>query len=158
QSPPTVPLPFFALNSRSSRFLKTSYATEERSAGGVLSHKFFDFLEGGVYGKFSNTGAFKGEDDDLPPINNFFTGNRAAAVNNPTAFLPGFNQNVELVTYGGYGELDKRNNDDGLTKGFYFYGRFGSIEGLDNDQTATSINSSDFGWIEGELDGRVYIP
>jgi outer membrane protein assembly factor BamA len=63
------------------------------------------------------------------------------------------NQNARLISYGAFGELDMRNNESGLTKGGYFYGRFGSVDGVDTDG-----QFSDFGWLETELDGRAYIP
>jgi hypothetical protein len=146
---------FFGIGPRTSdTLLETNYATEQRSIGGILSHKFFKFLEGGLYGRFSNTGSFKSVNTDSSDIviNALFTGNPATA--DLTRFLPGLNQNVELVTFGGYGELDLRNNDKGLTQGAYFYGRIGSVEGIENG----SSNFNDFGWLETELDGRVYIP
>jgi outer membrane protein assembly factor BamA len=40
-----------------------------------------------------------------------------------------------------------------LTRGWYLYGRFGSVDGIDNGNSF-----SDYGWIETELDGRIYIP
>lgn len=145
---------FFGIGPRTSELLETDYATEQRSIGGNVSHKFFKFLEGGLYGRFSNTGAFKSVNTDRNDIviNALFTGNPRTT--DLTRFLPGLNQNVELVTYGGYGELDLRNNDKGLTRGGYFYGRIGSVEGIENG----SNNFNDFGWLETELDGRVYIP
>jgi len=60
---------------------------------------------------------------------------------------------VRLVSYGAFTEVDLRNNERGLTRGGYFYGRFGSVDGVD-----TGASFSDFAWIETELDGRVYIP
>ncbi len=148
---------FFGIGPRTAKFavgsVETNFASEARSINGVLSHKFFKFLEGGLYGRFSNTGSFKGEDERDLLIDNFFSGDPATAVTNPLAYAPGLNSNVELVSYGGYAELDLRNNDKGLTQGGYFYGRFGSVEGINNGNSF-----SDYGWNEIELDGRVYIP
>jgi hypothetical protein len=147
----------FGIGPRTAKYavgsVESNYATESRSVNGILSHKFFKQLEGGLYGRFSNTGSFKGVDDDDIVINNLFSGDPATAVTNPVIYTPGLNSNVELVSYGGYGELDLRNNDKGLTQGAYFYGRFGSVDGIDNGNTF-----SDYGWLETELDGRVYVP
>jgi len=108
-------------------------------------------LEGGLYGSFSSTGSFRGEFSGDPPIDALFSGN--PNVTPVTNFLPGFQQNVRLVSYGAFAEVDMRNNERGLTRGGYFYGRFGSVDGVDSGNAF-----SDFGWIETELDGRVYIP
>ena len=130
---------------------ETNFSTERRSYNGLFSHKFTPRLEGGLYGSFSSTGAFRGEDDNDQPIDTLFSGN--PGVSPITSFLPGFQQNVRLVSYGAFAEVDLRNNERGLTKGGYFYGRFGSVDAVDTDNTF-----SDFGWNETELDGRVYIP
>jgi outer membrane protein assembly factor BamA len=62
---------------------------------------------------------------------------------------------AKILSYGAYGEFDRRNNDRGLTKGFYLYGRFASADGLDYDNKPVF---QDYGWLEGELDGRAYVP
>jgi outer membrane protein assembly factor BamA len=142
---------FFGIGPRTSDLLETNYSVESRSYNGVFSHKFNKKLEAGIYGRFSNTGSFNGESDRDPLLDTLFTGNPLAA--DPTRYLPGLNTNAELFHYGAYAELDLRNNEKGLTQGGYFYGRFASVDGLDNGNAF-----SDYGWIETELDGRVYIP
>jgi outer membrane protein assembly factor BamA len=142
---------FFGIGPRTSRLLETNYSVESRSFNGVFSHKFTKKLEGGVYGRFSNTGSFNGENDQDPLLDTLFSGDPLTA--DTTRYLPGLNSNVELFQYGAYGEFDLRNNDRGLTQGGYFYGRIGSVDGLKNGNAF-----SDYGWIETELDGRVYIP
>jgi hypothetical protein len=142
---------FFDFGSLSPEDPETNFGTERRSYNGVFSHKFGSKLEGGLYGAFSSTGAFRGEDDRDPPIDQFFSGNPSVAT--ATTFLPGFQQNARLVSYGAFAEVDLRNNERGLTRGGYFYGRFGSVDGVDTDN-----QFSDFGWNETELDGRIYIP
>jgi hypothetical protein len=130
---------------------ETNFSTERRSYNGLFSHRFLRRVEGGLYGSFSSTGSFRGEDDRDLPIDTIFSGN--PGVTPITSFLPGFQQNVRLVSYGTFAEVDLRNNERGLTRGGYFYGRFGSVDAVDSDNTF-----SDFGWNETELDGRVYIP
>ncbi len=142
---------FFDFGSLSPDDPETNFGTERRSYNGVFSHKLGAILEGGLYGSFSSTGAFRGEDDRDTPIDTFFSG--IPGVTPATSFLPGFQQNVRLVSYGAFAEVDLRNNERGLTKGGYFYGRFGGVDAVDTDN-----QFSDFGWTETELDGRVYIP
>jgi hypothetical protein len=142
---------FFGFGSLNPKTAETNFDTERRSYNGLFAHRFTKTLEAGLYGAFSSTGSFVGEDDKDIPINTLFSGN--PAVTPVTAFLPGFQQNARLVSYGAFAELDLRNNERGLTRGGYFYGRFGGVDGIDTDNAF-----SDFGWLETELDGRVYIP
>jgi hypothetical protein len=130
---------------------ETNFATERRSYNGLFAHKFLRRVEGGLYGSFSSTGSFRGEEDRDIPIDTIFSGN--PGVTPITSFLPGFQQNARLVSYGAFAEVDLRNNERGLTRGGYFYGRFGGVDAVDSDNAF-----SDFGWNETELDGRVYIP
>jgi hypothetical protein len=130
---------------------KTNFATERRSYNGLFAHRFLRMLEGGLYGSFSSTGAFRGDDERDQAIDLLFSGNPNVAP--ATNFLPGLQQNVRLVSYGVFTEVDLRNKERGLTRGGYFYGRFGSVDAVDN-----GASFSDFGWNETELDGRVYIP
>lgn len=142
---------FFGFGSLIPDTAETNFASERRSYNGMFAHRFTRRLEGGLYGSFSSTGSFRGEDDNEIPIDTLFSGN--PNVTPVTRFLPGFQQNARLVSYGAFAELDLRNNESGLTKGGYFYGRFGSVDAVDTDNAF-----SDFGWVETELDGRAYIP
>src|SRR5262249_52770487 len=142
---------FFDFGSLSPNNPKTNFATERRSYNGLFARKFMRRLEGGLYGSFSSTGSFRGDFESDQPIDTLFSGN--PNVTPATNFLPGFQQNVRLVSYGVFTEVDLRNNERGLTRGGYFYGRFGSVDGIDSRPSF-----SDFGWLETELDGRVYIP
>ena len=142
---------FFGFGSLNPKTAETNFDTERRSYNGLFAQKFARNFEAGLYGAFSSTGSFVGEDDKDIPINTLFSGN--PNVTPVTSFLPGFQQNVRLVSYGAFAELDLRNNERGLTRGGYFYGRFGGVDAVDTDNAF-----SDFGWVETELDGRVYIP
>src|SRR5882672_1868525 len=130
---------------------ETNFAIERRSYNGLFAQRFMRKLEAGLYGSFSSTGSFPGDDNKDIPINTLFSGNPNTVP--ITSFLPGFQQNARLVSYGAFAELDMRNNERGLTRGGYFYGRFGGVDGVDTDNAF-----SDFGWVETELDGRAYIP
>ena len=142
---------FFGIGPQTQRSARTTFGVEARSYNAVFSHNFDKRFEIGAYTRVSNTGSFKGEDDNFPDINLNFTGNPAAA--DVTRYLPGLNSNVKLLTYGAYAELDRRNDERGLTRGFYLYGRVASTDGLKNGNSF-----SNYGWIETELDGRAYIP
>ena len=142
---------FFGIGSLIPDTAETNFSTERRSYNGIFAHKFTPRIEGGLYGAFSSTGSFRGEDDQDIPIDLLFSGN--PLVTPVTSFLPGLNQNARLISYGAFAEVDLRNNESGLVKGGYFYGRFGSVDGVDTDN-----QFSDFGWLETELDGRAYIP
>jgi outer membrane protein assembly factor BamA len=142
---------FFDLGSLSAATPRTDFASERRSYNGLFARKFMRMLEGGLYGSFSSTGSSRGDDNRFQPIDTLFSGN--PNVTPATNFLPGLQQNVRLVSYGVFAEVDLRNNERGLTRGGYFYGRFGSVDAVDSGNAF-----SDFGWNETELDGRVYIP
>jgi hypothetical protein len=142
---------FFGIGPRTSDLLETNYQIEQRSYNGLFAHKISEKMEIGLYGRLSNTGSFRGEDDKDALIDTLFSGDPATTP--VTRFLPGFQTNAKLFNYGVFAELDLRNKESGLVKGAYFYGRFGSTDGLDNGNAF-----SDYGWTEVELDGRVYIP
>lgn len=142
---------FFGIGPLTSELLETNFGTEQRSFNAVFSQRLAKKSEVGVYAQVSNTGAFNGKDDKDAPIDVLFSGNPNVVP--ITRFIPGLGQNVKLFSYGAYAEVDLRNNERGLTKGGYLYGRLSSFDGLDNGNAF-----SDFGWIETELDGRVYIP
>src|SRR6266540_1085424 len=142
---------FFDIGSLIPKNPETNFATERRSYNGLFAHRFLRRLEGGLYGSFSSTGAFRGDDDRDQAIDLLFSGN--PNVTPATNFLPGLQQNVRLVSYGVFTEVDLRNNERGLTRGGYFYGRFGSVDAVDS-----GASFPDFVWVETELDGRVYIP
>lgn len=142
---------FYGIGPRTPRSQRTSFRLEERSYHGLLQRDFTRRLKAGVFAGLSNTGARNGDNEDVPSINTFFSGN--PAVTPITAFAPGLNMNAEIAHYGVYGEYDRRSNTTGLTKGFYLYGMLGSWDGIDNGALFT-----DWGWVWTILDGRAYIP
>jgi hypothetical protein len=142
---------FYGIGPRTPRAQRTSFQLEERSYHGLFQRDFTKRFRAGVFAGLANTGAKNGDNDDVPSINTFFSGN--PAVTPITAFAPGLNMNAEIAHYGLYGEYDGRDNERGLTKGFYLYGMFGSWDGIDNGALFT-----DWGWLWSVLDGRVYIP
>jgi hypothetical protein len=142
---------FYGIGPRTPEEQRTSFLVEQRAYNGWLQRDFTYRLKAGVFAGLSNTGATNGNNEQVSPINRFFSGN--PAVRPITAWAPGLDQTVELTYYGLYGEYDGRDNTRGLTKGFYLYGMFSSWDGLDNGAIFT-----DFGWLWAILDGRVYIP
>ncbi|MGH9751827.1 MAG: BamA/TamA family outer membrane protein [Blastocatellia bacterium] len=141
---------FFGIGSRTPD-LRTSFQLEQRSYNGLLERYFIRRMRAGVYAGLANAGATNGNNDNVSPISALFSGD--PAVTPITAWAPGLNMNSEILYYGLYGEYDGRNNERGLTKGFYLFGRFGSYDGLDNGALFT-----DYGWLWTLLDGRAYIP
>src|SRR5262245_71178 len=57
---------FFNIGPLTPDINETNYAIEQRSYNGLFSHKFTSKIEGGVYARFTNTGSFKGEDNNDP--------------------------------------------------------------------------------------------
>jgi hypothetical protein len=142
---------FYGIGPRTPRSQRTSFRMEERSYHGLLQRDFTNRFRAGVFAGLSNTGATNGDNDDVPSINTFFSGD--PNVTPITAFVPGLNMNAEISHYGLYGEYDGRDNTRGLTRGFYLYGMLSSWDGIDNGALFT-----DYGWVWTILDGRAYIP
>jgi Omp85 superfamily domain len=141
---------FFGIGPNTPKEPETNYASEYRTYNGMLYRDFTPKLQSGIFFSFINSDAYNGEDESQVPINVLFSGQ--PTVMPITRWLPGLNTNAKLIAYGAFVEYNARDNDRGLTKGAYLYGRFGSIDGLDND------TFSDFGWNEYSLDGRAYVP
>jgi Omp85 superfamily domain len=141
---------FFGIGPTTPDQPETNYASEYRTYNAMLYRDFTPELQSGIFVSLVNSNAYNGEDESEVPINVLFSGQ--PTVTPITRWLPGLNTNAKLITYGAFVEYDGRNNDLGLTKGAYLYGRYGSIDGLDND------SFSDFGWNEFSLDGRAYVP
>lgn len=142
---------FFGLGPRTPQELRTSFQLEQRSFNGFFQRNFTGLFKAGVFAGLANAGATNGNNENVSNINAFFSGNPAVVP--IIAFAPGLNMNTEISYYGLYGEYDRRNNDRGHIKGFYFYGRFGSYDGLDNGALFT-----DYGWLWALLDARAYLP
>src|SRR5262249_59478060 len=86
---------------------------------GLVAHRFTPKIEAGLYGRFTNTGSYRGEYDKDIPIDTLFSGNPNVVP--ITSFLPGFQQNVKLLSIGAFTEIDLRNNENGLTRGGGFF-------------------------------------
>ena len=142
---------FFGIGPRIANTTQTNFDLEQRSYNATLFHDFSQNLQVGGYFRVSNSATYRGQRDRDIPIDQVFSGDPSTV---PVAnFAPGLLTNAKILSYGGFAEYDLRDDSHGLTKGAYFYGRIGSAQGLE-DKNAFS----DYGWLEGELDGRGYIP
>jgi outer membrane protein assembly factor BamA len=141
---------FFGIGPLVNRANETNYSLEERSFNAGLYRDFTRRAQAGVYVRFANSRAFRGEDDSDPPVGLLFSGDPARVA--ASRFLPGLDTHAEIFSVGAYGAYDRRDNSRGLTRGAYLYGRVASNDGLKHG------SFSDFGWFETELDGRGYVP
>jgi hypothetical protein len=142
---------FFGIGPRIPNTSETNFDIESRSFYGTLQRDFVPNIVGGIFIGVADTSTYPGEDDKDIPFDFLFSGN--PNVIPKTRWAPGFQQNTKILSYGAFGEVDLRNNDRGLTRGFFLYGRIGSYDGLDLDNAF-----SDYGWVGGGLDVRGYIP
>ncbi|MDT7602992.1 MAG: hypothetical protein QOF61_989 [Acidobacteriota bacterium] len=141
---------FFGIGPLVNRASETNYSLEERSFNAGLFRDFTRAAQAGVYVRFANARAFRGEDEGDPPVGLLFSGDPSRVP--ATRFLPGLDTHAEIFSVGAYGAYDRRDNSRGLTRGAYLYGRVASNDGLKHG------SFSDFGWFETELDGRGYVP
>jgi outer membrane protein assembly factor BamA len=144
---------FYGIGPRFPKDFQTNFDVEKRAVNATFYRDFTSRLQAGVYARVANSGTFNGEDDRDIPMDQLFSGNPNVVP--LTRWAPGFQANTKILSYGVYGEYDRRNKDQGLTKGFYLYGRFASADGLNYDNNPVF---QDYGWLEAELDGRAYVP
>jgi hypothetical protein len=142
---------FFGIGPRIPNTSQTNFDLEQRSYNASLYHDFTPHIQAGGYFRESNSSTYPGQRNRDIPIDRLFSGDQNVVP--ASAYAPGLFTNAKLISYGGFGVYDLRNNSRGLTKGAYFYGRLGSAQGL-KDKSAFS----DYGWLEAELDARGYIP
>jgi hypothetical protein len=140
---------FFGIGPRISEDLKTNFAVEQRSYQGSLYRDLGENFQGGVYTGLTNSHSSSGKDNTNPIGESF-----SSAPDQPGAqWIPGFLSNTKILSYGGFLAYDTRDNTSGLTRGINVYGRAASNDGLDNHAAF-----ADYGWIEGEVDVRGYVP
>src|SRR5215813_7931615 len=108
---------FFGVGPRTPLVTRTSFQLEQRGYNGFFQRDFTGILRAGVYAGVANAGATNGNNDNVANINMFFSGLPTTVP--ITSFAPGLNMNTEISYYGAYGEYDRRNNNRGLTRGFY---------------------------------------
>jgi outer membrane protein assembly factor BamA len=141
---------FFGIGPRTPESDKTNFDLEQRSASGALFRDFTNHFQAGLYLGYTDSDAYRGQRKNEPFIDVLFSNN--PAVMPITRFVPGLHSGSKTVAYGIFGEYDRRNNERGLTRGVYLYGRVASVDGLEKSAF------SDYGWVEGEFDVRGYLP
>jgi outer membrane protein assembly factor BamA len=143
---------FFGIGAFTPLSAKTNFDVERRSASGGLYRDFTENLQAGIYVSYINSDAYGGQSSKSPSIDTVFS--NSPSVVPITLWAPGLHSGSKVIAYGLFGEYDRRNYENGLTQGFYFYGRFGSVDGLDKGNGIFS----DYGWFDGQFDARGYIP
>jgi hypothetical protein len=143
---------FFGIGAFTPLSAKTNFDVERRSVNGGLYRDFTENLQAGIYVSYINSNAYGGQSSKSPSIDAVFS--NSPSVKPVARWTPGLHSGSKLIAYGLFGEYDRRNYAYGLTQGFYFYGRFGSVDGLDKGNGIFS----DYGWFDGQLDARGYIP
>lgn len=131
---------------------KTNFDVEQRSVVGGLYRDFAKSFQAGIYVSYINSNAYGGQSSQSPSIDTVFSNNPSVVP--ITLWTPGLYSGSKVITYGLFGEYDGRNYECGLTRGFYFYGRFGSVDGLNEGNKVFS----DYGWFDSQFDARGYIP
>jgi hypothetical protein len=131
---------------------KTNFDIERRSLSGGLYRDFTDSLQAGIYVSYINSDAYGGQSSEFPSIDAVFSNN--PSVLPITLWTPGLHSGSKVITYGLFGEYDRRTFENGLSRGFYFYGRVGSVDGLDKGNGIFS----DYGWFDSQFDARGYLP
>ena len=144
---------FFGIGPRTPDTSQTNFNLEQRAFNASLYRDFTERLQAGIYARLANSGSDNGEDEDDIPMNQLFSGN--PNVSPITRWAPGFQTNTKILSVGAYGEYDRRDDERGLTKGFYLYGRFASADGLAYNNNPVF---QDYRWLEGEMDARAYVP
>jgi hypothetical protein len=143
---------FFGIGAFTPLSAKTNYDVERRSINGGLYRDFTANLQAGIYFSYINSNAYGGQSIKSPSIDAVFS--NSPSVVPASLWTPGLHSGSKVISYGLFGEYDRRNYEYGLTKGFYLYGRFGSVDGLDKGNGIFS----DYGWFDSQLDVRGYIP
>jgi hypothetical protein len=143
---------FFGIGGFAPLSARTNFDIERRSINGGLYRDFTDNIQAGIYVSYINSDSYGGRSSKSPSIDTVFS--NSPSVFPVTLWTPGLHSGSKVIAYGMFGEYDRRNYDYGLTKGFYLYGRFGSVDGLDKGNGAFS----DYGWFDSQFDARAYIP
>lgn len=139
---------------------ETNYFVEQRSFAGTLHYDFTKALDIGVYVEHKSHSFDEGDDDDDISVfrlyQPYFHGAVPRQIDPLGAppLVPGLGDS-RYISFGAYLEYDKRNNDEGLTKGGYVYARVASH---DSTGDADDPDFSDFGWVQTTFDLRGYVP
>ena len=141
---------FFGIGPQTSNKARTSFATDQRSYQGSLYRDISDHLQSGVYVQAKNSHSGHGNSKKDPLITESFSGTPDQSIEE---WIPGFASTTQILSYGGFLEYDTRDKSVDLTRGVNVYGRVASNDGMKNHGAF-----ADYGWLEGEVDARGYIP
>lgn len=140
---------------------ETNYDLEQRSLAATLHYDVSKELDLGVYVEHKSSNLYEGTDDADPSIfrlyQPYYPGNSDLCFPDPDGIrpvVPGL-EGTRYLSYGAYIEYDARNNEDGLTKGGYAYGRVASHDST-ADRSKPGIH--DYGWTQATFDLRGYLP
>ncbi len=147
---------FFGIGSRAPKSDATNLDLEHRSVNATISMKSSKGESGGYFRAF-NASTYTGQNEKEPAIETLFSG--SPSVVPLTLYVPGlfFNagsNNVKVAGFGFFSELDRRNDEKGLTQGYYGYVRLGFYDSFGSKPQA----QPDYNWSEIEMDGRGYLP
>jgi Omp85 superfamily domain len=140
---------FFGIGPQSSDRFRNFFDTDQRSYQASFYRDFTRQLQGGVFVQVMNTHSGLGNAQD-PAITDSFSG---LSNQSGLEWIPGLLSTTQILSYGGYVELDARDNSKDLTRGYDIYVRAASSDGM-----KTNAAFSDYSWLEGEIDARGYVP
>ena len=143
---------FFGIGAFTPLSGKTNFDVERRSVSGGFYRDLTENLQAGIYVSYINSDAYGGQSSKSPPIDTVFSNSPSGVPD--SRWLPGLHSGSKVIAYGLFGEYDRRHYENRLTRGFYLYGRFGSVDGLDMGHGIFS----DYGWLDAQVDARGYIP
>jgi len=141
---------FYDIGPRASTDLETQFELTRRSYQGSFLRDLTARLQTGAFAQVMNTRAAAGADTTGTPVNERFPG---TLDDSPARWLPGLGSTTRIFSFGGFLAYDTRDNSVGLTRGLNLYGRLASSDGQGEPNVQT-----DYGWLEAEVDARVYVP
>jgi hypothetical protein len=119
---------------------------------GSYSYDITKRWQAGFYAQHNNTSTTPAPTTKPPPITQFFTGNlRTVEV---LRLAPGLQNNTEILAYGGYTEYNGRNDEHGLTRGGYFYGRLAGNNGRGSSFFCLRLDGGGAGWASLHSSGQ----
>jgi hypothetical protein len=143
---------FFGIGPATSRSPETNYAHDQRAYHAQLSRELAPRIIAGLAFQVANSNAYPGREKgthDLP-IGQFV----------PVEGLPGLHSAIQTVGWGGFLEIDRRNDERGLTRGGALFLRLLDVHGVGrvSRQPKDLIAPTTAGWRELEVDLRGYLP
>jgi len=142
---------FFDIGPRASTDLETEFELTRRSYQGSFLRDLSGRLQTGAFVQVMNTRAAPGAADTTGTlVSQRFPGTLDES---PARWLPGLDSTTRIRSFGGFLAYDTRDNSVGLTRGLNLYGRLASSDGQGQPNV-----QADYGWLEGEVDARAYVP